>query len=74
MHHEKIASTFLKCGEDKKWKDKKSILIIKGKHRRFLKNAGMKKVLSLCDHHFINQFFHDLLYTKVFGCCERREH
>ena len=45
MHHEKIASTFLKkCGEDKKWKDKKSILIINGKlHRHFLKMREDKK-------------------------------
>ena len=47
MHHEKIASTFLKkCEEDKKWKEKnKSILLYQGENMStFLKKCGKKKV------------------------------
>ena len=47
MHHEKIASTFLKkCEEDKKWKEKnKSILLYQGENMStFLKKCRKKKV------------------------------
>ena len=46
MHHEKIASTFLKkCEEDKKWKEKnKSILLYQGENMStFLKKCRKKK-------------------------------
>ena len=67
MHHEKIASTFLKkCEEDKNWDKNKSILMYQGKKSSsFLKKCGK---VSGNTHHFWNQFLHDLLYTKLFVC------
>ena len=60
MHHEKIASTFLKkCEEDKKWKEKnKSILLYQGENMStFLKK--MRKEKSGISANKMWQFGHD---------------